>query len=153
LQDNNGNYYTVGKTETIKNNLNPVFDTNIVCDFFFEKHQKMIFMVLDGDGREEDASDDDIIGKVETTLGEVVGSSKFEKPITHKGNNNRGTLIVKAETLKDSNQFVELVASAENIPVTKSCFGLCGGASKTRLCIYRGSLDNPDQWSQCFRSD
>jgi len=99
LQDNNGHYQNVGKTETINNNLNPEFATTLTVDFFFEKHQKMAFKVLDGDGKEEDASDDDIIGTVETTLGEIVGSGKYESKISHKGNDNRGTLIIQAETL------------------------------------------------------
>jgi len=59
----------------------------------------MVFKVLDGDGKENDASDDDIIGTVETTLGEIVGAGKFKSKISHKGKDNRGELFISAEPL------------------------------------------------------
>jgi Ca2+-dependent lipid-binding protein len=39
----------IGKTEMIKDNLNPLFETSFFINYFFEKHQYLKFEVLDGD--------------------------------------------------------------------------------------------------------
>ena len=39
----------IGKTETINNSLNPDFVTSLPMDFFFEKIQKLKFVVFDSD--------------------------------------------------------------------------------------------------------
>ena len=44
-----GDGILVGRTEVIRDNLNPVFSTPIVMDYSFEKEQKVRFLVLDID--------------------------------------------------------------------------------------------------------
>ena len=58
-----------GKTEEIKDNLNPDFQEFFSIVFQFEKHQKLRFEVLDIDpaGRHE------YIGYIETSLGVIMG--------------------------------------------------------------------------------
>lgn len=40
----------MGKTEQIKNNLNPDFQTSFRMGYFFEKQQDLRFVLIDGDG-------------------------------------------------------------------------------------------------------
>ena len=57
-----------GKTEKKSNTLNPDFQTCITIDYFFEKSQKLKFVMEDGDGGSSEE-----IGVVETTLSAIMG--------------------------------------------------------------------------------
>mmetsp|Transcript_10701 Transcript_10701/g.28145 ORF Transcript_10701/g.28145 Transcript_10701/m.28145 type:complete len:510 (+) Transcript_10701:1126-2655(+) len=59
-----------GRTETITDSLNPSFTTPVPVDYFFEELQKLEIVVLDKDV----GSSDDHLGKVETTLDDVVAA-------------------------------------------------------------------------------
>jgi Ca2+-dependent lipid-binding protein len=49
LKDKASHYALIGKTEVIKDNLNPDFSKFIECDYFFEKEQYVKFAVYDID--------------------------------------------------------------------------------------------------------
>ena len=59
-----------GKTEMIKDNLNPDFTHYFTVAYQFEKHQKLRFEVLDVDI----GSTSEFIGYIETSMGQVMGS-------------------------------------------------------------------------------
>ena len=61
------------RTELIKNNLNPEFSKAIELDYRFEEVQKLKFSVYDLDNDTSSLSDDDFLGGLECTLGEVGG--------------------------------------------------------------------------------
>lgn len=61
----------IGRTEMILNNLNPKFAKKFVLDYYFEMVQKMKFSVYDIDNDTHDLSDDDFLGELECTLGQV----------------------------------------------------------------------------------
>lgn len=61
----------IGRTEMILNNLNPKFAKKFVLDYYFEMVQKMKFSVYDIDNDTPDLSDDDFLGELECTLGQV----------------------------------------------------------------------------------
>ena len=61
---------TVGKTEMQKNNLNPDFEKSFVLQYYFEKQQPMKFELIDDDG----SGSFDIIGHIETSMGQIMGS-------------------------------------------------------------------------------
>ncbi|CAD2218875.1 C2 domain/Copine, putative [Angomonas deanei] len=65
----------VGKTEVVKNNLNPVFKTGINVNYFFEVRQVYRFEVWDKDT----GSADDFLGAVEMTMGEIMSSRDCTK--------------------------------------------------------------------------
>lgn len=52
------NWKLLGKTETIKNNLNPDFTKEFNINYYFEKLQKLKFVMIDSD----DIDADDEIG-------------------------------------------------------------------------------------------
>ncbi|EGC37249.1 hypothetical protein DICPUDRAFT_150160 [Dictyostelium purpureum] len=65
----------VGKTETIKNNLNPEFKEIISIDYHFEKLQALEFIVVDIDKEIKgfnDIDENDTIGRLSTTLGDII---------------------------------------------------------------------------------
>jgi Ca2+-dependent lipid-binding protein len=66
----NNSWVLRGSTEQIKNNLNPDFTKKITINYFFEKMQKLKFEMIDGDG----AGEYDVVGDIETTIGNVMGA-------------------------------------------------------------------------------
>lgn len=60
------------RTEVIKSNLNPVFAKVFSLDYYFEEVQKLRFEVYDIHGTHSIGTrDDDFLGGVECTLGQV----------------------------------------------------------------------------------
>lgn len=55
----------------ILNCLNPRFSKKFVIDYYFEMVQKLKFCVYDIDNNTYDLSDDDFLGELECTLGQV----------------------------------------------------------------------------------
>lgn len=64
-----------GRTEMIKNTINPEFAKVIEMDYRFEEVQKLKFSVFDIDNETDSLGDDDFLGSMECTLGEVRATS------------------------------------------------------------------------------
>ena len=60
-----------GRTENIKNNLNPNFAHTFEVDYFFEEVQNLKFAIYDLDNKTPELSDDDFLGSMECTMGQV----------------------------------------------------------------------------------
>ena len=63
----------IGETERIQDNLNPDFAKSLILNYKFETKQHLRFEVLTVDG----SSKSTLVGNVETTLGEIVGSKSL----------------------------------------------------------------------------
>lgn len=72
-QGNQTQWVKVGETEVMKNNLNPEFKTAITLFYQFEVHQHLRIEVQDYDS----PGKFDLIGSIETTVGNIVGSKDF----------------------------------------------------------------------------
>lgn len=66
----------VARTERVQNCLSPKFAKKFVIDYYFEIVQKLKFGLYDIDNKTIDLSDDDFLGELECTLGQV-------KELTH----------------------------------------------------------------------
>eukprot|EP00058_Branchiostoma_floridae_P027542 XP_002613033.1 hypothetical protein BRAFLDRAFT_123086 [Branchiostoma floridae] len=66
-----GHWYETGRTEHIMNTLNPTFARPFTVDYYFEEVQKMRFEVFDIDNATATLDDDDFLGYMECTLGQV----------------------------------------------------------------------------------
>jgi len=64
----------LGRTEMIKNSLNPKFKKNFEVKFFFEEVQELQIKVYDVDNASASLLDDDFLGQTTCTLGEIIGS-------------------------------------------------------------------------------
>ena len=60
-----------GRTECLKNTLEPKFATPIQLNYLFEEVQKLDFRVYDLDNETAGLDDDDFLGSTETSLGQV----------------------------------------------------------------------------------
>lgn len=95
----------VGSTELQKENLNPDFTKSITVPFFFEKHQYLKFVVVDGDNNNKEK----IIGRVKTELGRICGAplQKYTETILKNkldSKKKQGILIVHADSVKHAEE-------------------------------------------------
>ena len=76
---NNSCFFCVkfGRTDQVKNSLNPDFSKPLLVDYYFEMVQKLKFMVYDVDNATKRLDDDDFLGEMECTLGQVDGVHDF----------------------------------------------------------------------------
>ncbi|KAI9144384.1 Copine-domain-containing protein [Paraphysoderma sedebokerense] len=64
----------IGRTEVIKNNLNPKFVTTFKMKYFFESVQQLVLRIYDIDNNSTKLDDHDFIGEIRCTLADIVSS-------------------------------------------------------------------------------
>ncbi|KAK1172096.1 copine-3-like isoform X1 [Acipenser oxyrinchus oxyrinchus] len=116
-------WFEVGRTEQVKNCLNPQFAKKFVIDYYFELVQKLKFGVYDVDNKTIDLSDDDFLGEIECTVGQIVSSKKLTRPLVLKNQKpaGKGTISITAEEIKD-NRVVNFEVEARKLD-NKDLFG------------------------------
>eukprot|EP01102_Stenamoeba_stenopodia_P004241 TRINITY_DN1453_c0_g1_i4.p1 TRINITY_DN1453_c0_g1~~TRINITY_DN1453_c0_g1_i4.p1 ORF type:complete len:657 (-),score=143.34 TRINITY_DN1453_c0_g1_i4:64-2034(-) len=119
----------IGKTEMIKDTLNPKFTQTITVDYYFEEVQHIQLLVIDVDKPDKQGFEKrDLIGEIETTLALIVGSkgSTLVKNLKHPTNQastqHRGIIIVTAEEIVDQKQCVKFHIAAKGLD-KKDFFG------------------------------
>eukprot|EP00057_Strongylocentrotus_purpuratus_P010854 XP_011665328.1 PREDICTED: copine-3 isoform X2 [Strongylocentrotus purpuratus] len=141
-QDSRKQWIEVGRTERIKNNLNPVFTQGITFDYCFEEVQKLRFSVYDIDNSTAGLNDDDFLGETELTLGQVVSAKKTERNLQTKSGKpmGKGTILIDAEEVADINDALILSFRAHNLDKKDVM-----GKSDPFLEFYKAG-HNPDEW-------
>uniref|UniRef100_A0A4W5ME45 Copine I n=1 Tax=Hucho hucho TaxID=62062 RepID=A0A4W5ME45_9TELE len=96
------------RTEQVKNCQDPEFSKKLLLDYHFEKVQKLKLGVYDIDNKSVDLKDDDFLGGFECTLGQIVSSKKFTRPLQLKKGKpaGKGTITITAEEIKDNRAIV-----------------------------------------------
>ncbi|XP_060949436.1 copine-3-like [Limanda limanda] len=104
INTSGSHWYEFGRTEMILNCLNPKFAKKFVVDYYFEMVQKLKFCVYDIDNNTYDLSDDDFLGELECTLGQIVSSKQLTRSLllTDKRPAGRGTITICAEEITDT---------------------------------------------------
>ncbi|KAF7659322.1 hypothetical protein LDENG_00299010 [Lucifuga dentata] len=97
-------WYEFDRTEMILNCLNPTFSKKFVLDYYFEMVQKLRFCVYDIDNSTYDLSDDDFLGELECTLGQIVSSRQMTRSLLLKNGKpaGHGTITIYAEEIIDT---------------------------------------------------
>lgn len=97
-------WYEFGRTEMILNCLNPKFAKKFVMDYYFEVVQKLKFCVYDIDNNTYDLSDDDFLGEIECTLGQIVSNKHMTRQLLLRDKRpaGRGTITIHAEEITDT---------------------------------------------------
>ncbi|KAK3561822.1 hypothetical protein QTP86_017071 [Hemibagrus guttatus] len=131
------------RTEVIKSNLNPVFAKVLLLDYYFEEVQKLRFEVYDIHGTHSIGTrDDDFLGGMECTLGQIVAQKKMVKPLLLKYGKYAGksSITIHAEEISGNNGYVELSFCAKKLD-DKDLFS----KSDPFLEIYRMNDDSTEQ--------
>uniref|UniRef100_A0A3P8TZN1 Copine-3 n=2 Tax=Amphiprion percula TaxID=161767 RepID=A0A3P8TZN1_AMPPE len=124
LQKTGGDKWTeLGRTERLKNTSSPAFSQRLRVDYHFETVQNLKLGVYDIDNSTSDLSDDDYLGGVEITLGQIVSSKSVTRPLQLKKGKpaGKGTITITAEEIKD-NRAIVLELEAKNLD-KKDTFG------------------------------
>ncbi|XP_047424439.1 copine-3-like isoform X1 [Mugil cephalus] len=123
MSSSNNQWYELGRTEKVQNCLSPKFAKKFVIDYYFEIVQKLKFGIYDIDNKTIDLSDDDFLGELECTLGQVVSSKKLTRPLVLKNKSpaGKGTITITAEEIKD-NRVVNFEVEARKLD-NKDFFG------------------------------
>uniref|UniRef100_A0A4W6G439 Copine-3 n=1 Tax=Lates calcarifer TaxID=8187 RepID=A0A4W6G439_LATCA len=124
LINSSGSHWSeIGRTEKIKNSLNPSFSKTFVIDYYFEMVQKLKFEVYDIDSENCSLHNADFLGEMECTLGQIVSSRKLTRPLVMKDKKpaGKGTITIFAEERTD-NRVVEFEVAARKLD-KKDFFG------------------------------
>lgn len=97
-------WYEFGRTEMILNCLNPKFSKKFVLDYYFEMVQRLKFCVYDIDNDSHSLEDDDFLGELECTLGQIVSSRQMTRSLLLKDQRpaGHGTITIHAEEITDT---------------------------------------------------
>uniref|UniRef100_A0A7N6FD52 C2 domain-containing protein n=1 Tax=Anabas testudineus TaxID=64144 RepID=A0A7N6FD52_ANATE len=71
MNSSDSQWFEVARTEKVQNCLNPKFAKKVSIDYYFEIVQKLKFGIYDIDNKTVDLNDDDFLGELECTLGQV----------------------------------------------------------------------------------
>uniref|UniRef100_A0A8D3BK30 Copine-3 n=1 Tax=Scophthalmus maximus TaxID=52904 RepID=A0A8D3BK30_SCOMX len=146
MSSSDSKWFELGRTEKVQNCLSPKFAKKFVIDYYFEIVQKLKFGVYDIDNKTVDLSDDDFLGELECTLGQVVSSKKLTRPLILKNKSpaGKGTITISAEEIKD-NRVVNFEVQARKLD-NKDFFG----KSDPYLEFYK---QTPTGWQLAHRTE
>ncbi|XP_044902319.1 copine-7 isoform X11 [Felis catus] len=108
----------VDRTEVVRSSLHPVFSKVFTLDYYFEEVQKLRFEVYDTRGPSDlGYQDDDFLGGMECTLGQIVAQKKVTRALLLRFGRNAGksTITVTAEDISGNNGYVELSFRARKL--------------------------------------
>uniref|UniRef100_A0A669QMN5 Copine 1 n=1 Tax=Phasianus colchicus TaxID=9054 RepID=A0A669QMN5_PHACC len=141
LLDAGGRWAELDRTERIKNCQDPEFSKKLLVDYYFEKVQKLRFGVYDIDNKSAELSDDDFLGGMECTLGQIVSSSVFTRPLELKEGKpaGKGTITITAEEIKDT-RVVNLEIQARNLDKKVQCSDHDSDGSHDLIGVFETNL-------------
>ncbi|XP_004600855.1 copine-7 isoform X1 [Sorex araneus] len=108
----------VDRTEVVRSCLHPVFSKAFTLDYYFEEVQRLRFEVYDTHGAgTPGCAEDDFLGSMECTLGQIVAQKKLTLPLLLKLGRKAGksTITVTAEDISGNNGFVEFCFRASKL--------------------------------------
>ena len=110
-----------GRTEQIKDSLDPKWQTKFVIEYRFEERQMLKFAVYDIDSdRLARISDHDSLGDIVVSLGEIVALQS--KGFTRKLGHGSGSIHLQAEELSPNRESVTIAFEAKKLD-NKDFFG------------------------------
>ncbi|VDO72316.1 unnamed protein product [Haemonchus placei] len=128
-----GKWLECGRTECVKNTLDPEWASQIRIEYFFEERQTMRFEIYDIDAPTSELSAHDFLGRMECELAEIVANRPFTKALSGTKRKNHGELTVSCDEVDDgAKENVRFHLSAKKLD-KKDFFG----KSDPFLNIYR----------------
>ena len=114
------------RSEMILNNVNPAWKSTFVHDYKFEENQPLKIEIHDWDtndvGISKDIDDQDLIGKIETSMAALVSSKQFSAVLRTKSNKGGGKIFVVTEEQTSSKEVVKIHFAARDLD-NKDTFG------------------------------
>ena len=117
----NGQWFEVGRTEVIKDNLSPAWEKKFVVDYSFEERQVVKFEIYDHDAESNNLDYHDFLGRCESTMGSIVSSGAFVA-LLRDSSKSGSKIHIMTEELKSSKESVQFKFRAEKLD-KKDFFG------------------------------
>lgn len=113
----NTHWVEIGRTETIMNNLNPEWQTKFVVNYSFEERQEVKFEVYDWDRNSRNLSSHDFLGRIQTTLGQIVAASgnQFTAVLQDSPGRSTSHIFITAEEMGANKEVAYIQLAAENL--------------------------------------
>ncbi|XP_053528201.1 copine-7 [Artibeus jamaicensis] len=118
LLHSQGRWVQVDRTEVVGSCLHPTFSKVFTLEYCFSEAQRLRFEVYDSHGPSGlSCQDDDFLGGVECTLGQIVAQKKMTRALLLRSGRNAGksTITVTAEDISTNSGFVELSFRAQKL--------------------------------------
>ena len=123
-------WYEAGRTEAMRDNLNPDWQDDIVVDYFFEEKQKFRVEVYDKDSSSSKLKKHDFLGKCEGTIAEIIAAKHGKKtfPLVDMykrqmtGRGKKSQLTITAEQQSSNSEIYHLQFSGSKLD-DKDFFG------------------------------
>ena len=141
-----GQWCEIGRTEMLKDTLNPSWEKKFVLDYSFEERQLLKFEVYDLDSASQRLSNHDFLGRIESPLGVIVSTGQFIS-VLKDGPKNNSKIYIHAEELKTSKEVVQLQFRAEKLD-KKDFFG-----KSDPFFVISKSFQGSHNWSVVKRSE
>jgi len=123
------NWVKIGSTETINDSLNPEFTKSFVFDYYFECIQNLRLIIMDMDEKCVNMEDNDYIGYVDVSIGDLISKAKDNACVLKISNNvpagmklktnshstKESELKVYVEILKDNNLYALMDITGKNL--------------------------------------
>lgn len=111
------NFFEIGRTEQINDNLNPEWVKKFILNYNFETIQKMRFEIWD-----KDPSGNDFLGEYETTLAEIVSYSgrQFRGKLKNNRSNSSGHIVIVTEEVSSCKEIIQMTFQANRLE--KQCW-------------------------------
>ena len=116
------------RSELVLNELNPMFKKRMVHDYRFEEHQPIKVDIYDWDtddpGVSKTLAEQDLIGRIETTMAALVSASnkQWTAVLRSKQNKGAGTITITTEEVTSNKEVVEIHLAAKDLD-KKDFFG------------------------------
>ena len=114
------------RSEMLLNNLNPAWKSTFVHDYRFEENQPIRVDIYDWDtddtGVNKKLGNQDLIGRIETTMASLVSSKQYTAVLRNKSNKSGGKIFIMTEEVTASKEVVRLHFAAKDLD-KKDTFG------------------------------
>ena len=117
--DKRSEWTLIGQTEVCKESLNPDWAESFLVDYYFEKNQEIRFEVYDDDGGKKEEQ-----GMHTTTISHLIGAKRqtYHGELKHSSKKgNRGYIIVKTDSVKESNKTSKMTVNVSGMGSMQSC--------------------------------
>ncbi len=106
-----------GRTERVKDTLDPEWAHKFVLEYSFEERQQIKLEVYDWDVKSKRLEEQDFLGRVETSLGQVVSAPgrQFSAVLRDGPRGSKGRITVVAEELQASKEVVTFQMAAKGL--------------------------------------
>jgi len=120
-----GIWTEVGRTEQIKDSLNPVFVKQITMKYLFETRQMIKIEVWDVDDPNAKTFDaQELVGTVEIVAAELVRNKTMTLPLKHPNRPKNGDITILADHIKShySSNLVKMQLTMDQVKIHESLF-------------------------------